>query len=144
MRTATVTKSVEFDAGHRVPLHVSKCRNPHGHRYRVVAHVDGPIVEDPTSSDDGMVVDFGVLKSVLTREVHDRFDHGFIVAGSDREMRDALDGFGWKVIVLHAVPTAENLAVECFRTVSDALPPGLVLQAIEVYETPTSVARFAR
>lgn len=28
------TRRLEFDAGHRVPLHESKCKNPHGHRGR--------------------------------------------------------------------------------------------------------------
>lgn len=57
---ASVSKDVQFDAGHRVPSHASKCRNPHGHRYRVVAYCVGDVVEDGGSADDGMVVDFGI------------------------------------------------------------------------------------
>ena len=29
----SVTRRLEFDAGHRIPDHRSQCRNLHGHRY---------------------------------------------------------------------------------------------------------------
>ena len=31
----TITRKLEFDAGHRIPDHTSQCRNLHGHRYTV-------------------------------------------------------------------------------------------------------------
>jgi 6-pyruvoyltetrahydropterin/6-carboxytetrahydropterin synthase len=39
-----VTKIVEWDMGHRVPNHKSKCRNPHGHRYRLEVTIGGPLI----------------------------------------------------------------------------------------------------
>lgn len=141
-----ITKEVEFDAGHRVPGHTSKCRNPHGHRYRVEVMVSGPIIEEPGRPDCGMLVDFGDLKQLLVQLVHDHYDHAFIVWEADTEMRQALEGHDWKVVVVPYVPTAENIA----RLVWLALAPvvaarfgdDLQLERVKVWETPTSVAWY--
>jgi 6-pyruvoyltetrahydropterin/6-carboxytetrahydropterin synthase len=139
-----VSKQVEFDAGHRVPLHGSKCRSPHGHRYVVRATCTGsPVTE--RAADEGMVVDFGDLKEWLASEVSQRLDHSFMVYEGDLPMRRALEhgatldaasqhgatldaasqhgaaldaqgtGEQWRVICLPVVPTAENLAKWCFE-----------------------------
>jgi len=138
-----VTKEIEFDAGHRVPLHDSKCRNPHGHRYKVKANVTGPLQSAGSSS--GMVVDFGHIKKLLTSNVHDRFDHGFIVQGSDEPLVEFLLASDWNVIVVDFPPTAEELARDIFddlRELISGMGPGVVLESIEVFETPTSVAVY--
>jgi len=132
-----VSKSIEFDAGHRVPSHDGKCRNPHGHRYRVVAYVRGPVPES------GMVVDFGVVKQAMTTLVHDRFDHTMIVHRDDRELLDALDGHGWLVVPVDDPPTAENLAALFGGLLGPALASHDVeLVGVDVWETPTSRARW--
>ena len=160
MTTTRVSKEVEFDAGHRVPDHASKCRSPHGHRYRVRATVEGPVVDHPGRSDHGMVVDFGDLKRWLTARVHDRYDHATIVAVDDVTFRDALGVYpnhapgargrterGWDVVVVTWVPTAENMAAAVFGdlapVVADAWP-GCQLVSVQVWETPTSVAEVTR
>ena len=146
--TTTVSKEVEFDAGHRVPNHASKCRNPHGHRYRVRATAAGDIVAEAGASSEGMVVDFGDLKALLTDLVHDRFDHGFIVHAADRPMRKALAMLDEpKVIVVPYIPTAENLAADIYRTVGPELADrwgatNVRLTLVEVWETPTSLATY--
>ena len=158
-----ISKEVQFDAGHRVPNHTSKCRNPHGHRYRVVAHCQGDIIRDPDHPSDGMLIDFGRLKDFLN-EIHDEFDHGFIVHRDDEPMRYALgidvqqkfpeEPLGhsldlWKVIVVGFVPTAENLAGYIFGKVDTMIaqefkPNHLELCQVDVWETPTSMASCHR
>jgi 6-pyruvoyltetrahydropterin/6-carboxytetrahydropterin synthase len=144
-----VSKEIEFDAGHRVPLHSSKCSNPHGHRYKVVAHVAGYLHERGSST--GMVMDFSDIKLALTELVHDLFDHGFIVQRSDIDMMDALQINiahgqtpdtslqGWKVIVVDWTPTAEEMARAVFEILRRRVS-GLV--AVDIYETPTSKATY--
>lgn len=154
----TISKEVEFDAGHRVPNHKSKCRNPHGHRYRVRVYATGPIVEESGAPDEGMLVDFSDLKAILTERVHDVLDHGFIVHKDDEQMIEALYGYlptdptmgaasyDWKVIIFPYIPTAENIARWCWEQIQGPLETrfrsGLVLNAVTVYETPTSEATY--
>jgi 6-pyruvoyltetrahydropterin/6-carboxytetrahydropterin synthase len=144
-----IHREVEFDAGHRVPNHASKCRNPHGHRYRVVATITGRLVDRSGASDEGMVVDFGDLSAILKKYVHDVYDHGFIVYEGDELMGAAmLHGSGeWKTIWVSWVPTAENMAHAIFEDlwdhVMDMDANGRVqLYSIEVYETPKSMACY--
>jgi 6-pyruvoyltetrahydropterin/6-carboxytetrahydropterin synthase len=152
-----ISREVEFDAGHRVPNHESKCRNPHGHRYRVVATITGRLVDRSGASDEGMVVDFGRLSELLKKYVHDIYDHGFIVHDSDQDMLTALDvdanetnptsTYGWKVIVVDWIPTAENMARAIFEDLWDHVMDldangRVTLAGIDVYETPKSKATY--
>lgn len=146
----TVSKEIEFDAGHRVPNHASKCRNPHGHRYRVRVTVIGQLVETPGASDEGMLVDFGDLKTHMMEQIHDKYDHGFVVYKHDKGMIGGLNYFNeyedWvhKVIVTDWIPTAENFAREIWY---DMLPHvqamNYSLSLVEVWETPTSLATYS-
>lgn len=168
MRKFTVTKEVEWDMGHRVPNHKSKCRNPHGHRYRLLVEVEGPLVDNPDNSSEGMVIDFGDLKDVMKTQIHDLFDHGTLVYVGDKEVLDiykidsvsALDRIegvdpgnwvvkldntlhNWNLSVSSFVPTAENLAAFIFGRMSNLLNKGEVrVKRVHLYETPTSMATY--
>ena len=146
-----ITKEIQFDAGHRVPLHASKCKNPHGHRYRVVVHIRGDLIK--SGPESGMVKDFSILKQVMMEKIHDVYDHGFIVHNQDHAMLKSLgvyydpefsgytSGYDWKVVVVPFVPTAECLAKEFYQILaSDKRLPN-VLQ-VDVWETPTSCAIY--
>jgi len=132
-----VSKEIEFDAGHRVPLHATKCKNPHGHRYRVVAHILGELITEGPES--GMVRDFSVIKELLTIHAHDKYDHGFIVHESDEPIIKLLADNGWKMVITPFYPTAECLAKAIFDDMKSELPN---LFRIDVWETPTSKASY--
>lgn len=147
-----VTRRVEFDAGHRIPSHKSKCRNMHGHRYVLEATVQGIIQPVRAQSDDGMILDFGDLKDVMNRTVAEPWDHAFLVYQHDKVMvhllgqinalenegRDPLgkNNFVHKTVVLPCVPTVENLARIAFNLISAALPKSMLLHHVRLYETP--------
>lgn len=138
-----ISKEIQFDAGHRVPLHASKCKNPHGHRYRVVAHVAGDIITE--GPETGMVRDFSIVKELLTERVHDVYDHGFILHKEDNVGLSMFNnasqhGEDFKLIVVPFVPTAECLAKSIYEDLKDNGLPGLL--RIDVWETPTSCASY--
>lgn len=145
----SISKEIQFDAGHRVPNHASKCRNPHGHRYRVVVHLYGELVTTPGASDEGMLADFSVVKQALTTLIHDKFDHGFIVYSGDTVMADMFGlKFGkspedFKIITVDWIPTAENLAAYAYGVLSEELNSELFdVYKVDVWETPTSCASY--
>jgi len=139
-----VEKEIEFDAGHRVPSHKGKCRNPHGHRYRVVVGVVGDL-HAAGGSDEGMVIDFGDIKEAMTKYIHDVHDHGFIMYGGDDAMRvgfyeaSFFDEPDFKIIQVPFVPTAENLAKHFWEIMTSAIHG---VAYVKVYETPTSMAVY--
>ena len=74
----TVTRRLEWDAMHRIPLHESKCKAFHGHRY----------VAEITCTAEGLdqlgrVIDFGVIKGIVGRWIDERWDHTAILMRND-------------------------------------------------------------
>lgn len=139
-----ITRSIEFDAGHRVPDHASKCRNPHGHRYRLEVEVDGDVIEQPGNPANGMVIDFADVKAVLVDVIDAAWDHAFLVADHDplaTILRSPPGGEAWKVDVLAVVPTVENLAAIAGARLAPALAArGVRLTGVRLWETPTCSA----
>ncbi len=58
-----------IDSSHHLPDHDGLCENEHGHTYRLIIEIDGPIKED------GMVMDFAMLKDIVEKKVISRLDH---------------------------------------------------------------------
>lgn len=139
----TITKRIEFDAGHRVPDHASKCKNPHGHRYALEVEVYGEVIDEPGNPANGMVIDFAALKAVMVEQVDDLWDHAFIVADDDVDLREFLCSRGWKVDVLPCVPTAENLVrIATLRLLPRLRAEGIRLLRVQLWETPTCSATY--
>jgi len=143
-----ISKEIEFDAGHRVSTHGSKCRNPHGHRYKVRVTCEGDIINDPSRPDHGMLIDFGNLKTIMNENIHDVLDHGFIVWQDDKTTRDMMEEYAhhneWNYIVFPYIPTAENIARwawnEIVGPIEEEFGNDLKLYEVAIWETPTSVA----
>lgn len=133
-----ITKIIEWDMGHRIPNHKSKCRHLHGHRYRLEITVTGPIVQE-AGSDQGMVMDFGDIKTIAMETIHDPFDHKCLISDEDPEAVFFRDITG--VIFVPFIPTAENLILYF----ADILIPafndrGFTLSSLRLFETPNSWA----
>lgn len=140
-----ITKRVEFDYGHRVPSHRSKCRNIHGHRGVLEVTLDGPIQLIRGESDDGMVIDFADIKSSAIEIIAEPWDHAFICYSEDHVMRDFLRTLpDHKTVVVPFIPTAENLVQYAFDLLSAAymvqFGDKLRLVRVRLYETPNSWA----
>lgn len=142
----TVSREIQCDIGHRIPFHKAACSGIHGHRYRIVATLEGSISNLPGDSDDGMVIDFGDLKKLMVQEIHDRIDHAFIVWKDDQPLRGFLESQGYRLLVLDTVPTAENLARWCFEQLVSAgrgrFGPLVHLKRVTVWETPNCEATY--
>lgn len=93
MSTTIITREIGIDAGHRVPDHRSKCKSPHGHRYRVQLEVSGLV--QGSGAENGMVKDFSILKQVMMEYIDEPFDHAFIISQYDKMM---LQAYGYKNI----------------------------------------------
>ncbi len=64
--------STDFSAAHSLPRHPGKCKNLHGHTYKVDVVVEGDKKEDTEC-----VADFSEVKAVV-EEVIDLVDHKFL------------------------------------------------------------------
>jgi 6-pyruvoyltetrahydropterin/6-carboxytetrahydropterin synthase len=136
-----ITRRLEFDAGHRIPDHLSQCRHLHGHRYAVEVTLSGTVLSQPGAPADGMVMDFGEVKALAKAHLVDAWDHAFLVYNGDTAVCAFLASLpGHKTVVLDRVPTAENLATIAFETLDpvyrDTYGNQLRLERVRIYETP--------
>lgn len=149
-----ICREIGIDAGHRVPLHGSKCKHPHGHRYKIEANCTGPLFDG--TEQDGMVIDFGFLKDEMMSIIDAHCDHGQILWVDDPFVRmlvpmldlssaregiarvgfffltttiqvDANRSIPVKLYLLPCAPTAENLARHWF----ERLAPRVLLRTNE-------------
>jgi 6-pyruvoyltetrahydropterin/6-carboxytetrahydropterin synthase len=103
-----VRRTFDFEAAHRLPGHPGKCRELHGHSYRLVVTVRGDV--DPAT---GLAIDFSDLKKVVKQTVVDALDHRYV--------NDLLDN-----------PTAERMAEWMWARLAPVLPG---LDELELFET---------
>jgi 6-pyruvoyltetrahydropterin/6-carboxytetrahydropterin synthase len=143
----TITRKLEFDAGHRIPDHRSQCRNLHGHRYVLHITLAGQVVDQDGQSDNGMIMDFSEVKSLAKEHLVDVWDHAFLVYEKDAVVRQFLESLDdHKTVVLARVPTVENLARIAFDILKDVYHHrygrDLRLSKIALYETPNCWAEI--
>ena len=143
----TITRKLEFDAGHRIPDHNSQCRNLHGHRYTLEITLTGQVVEHDGYADNGMIMDFSDVKALAKENLVDLWDHAFLVYEKDVKVKEFLESLpNHKTVVLNRVPTVENLAKIAFdilKTVyQDRYSTGLSLSKIKLFETPNCWAEI--
>ena len=125
----TVFKEFAFAAGHFIPDHPGKCRNMHGHNYRVRVFLRADELDRI-----GMVYDFAHLKAMMNDAVGD-FDHQVI---NDIPPFDTLS------------PTAENMAAYVFERTATLLADDaeaadrVSVVRVELWENDTSCAIYER
>lgn len=131
--------------GHRVPSHKGKCRNLHGHRYKIEAGVDDRLVTKRGASDEGMVIDFGELKKIMMKYVDEYLDHGFMMYNRE-EFFPVFSNFkvkGQKIIFVDFVPTVENITKHLFFILQKQLrKKNISLRYVKMWETPTSTSIY--
>lgn len=128
-----------FDAAHFLAGYTGKCRNIHGHRWRVVAELKGEALKtDP--QERGMLMDFSEFKKAL-REICERFDHRLIVEQDtlSAELKAEFDKMDFAVVEVSFRPTSEELARYFYKELKDK---GLSIHRVEMYETPTNCAVY--
>ncbi len=117
----TITRKLEFDAGHRIPDHKSQCRNLHGHRYTLEITLVGKVIEQEGSTDNGMIMDFSDVKALAKEHLVDVWDHAFLVYDKDGPVRDFLASLpDHKTVIIDCIPTVENLARTAFNILKAA------------------------
>ena len=78
MSTIRITKKFNFETGHALYGYDGKCKNVHGHSYKLEVTVSGKPITDASNVKFGMVIDFGDLKKIVKEEIVDLFDHATV------------------------------------------------------------------
>ena len=134
-----LTIEQSFDAAHFLADYQGKCGNIHGHRWRVLLHIETKNLKEDRQ-ERGMCVDFSVLKEELKKLIN-MYDHNFLIEkGSLREKTmEALKEEGFYMVELPFRPTAENFARHFYEKFSEL---GYPVAMVQVYETPNNCATY--
>lgn len=122
-----VSKEFTFDAAHHLHCYEGKCKNLHGHTYKVVFGISGFVDEI------GLVIDFGDIKKLWKEEIEIYLDH--------RYLNETLPNMN---------TSAENIVVWIYQAMKQSLKNhfnedrGLRVEFVRLYETPTSFAEVKR
>jgi len=126
----TITREFHFHAAHRLQLPslseeknselYGDCAKLHGHTYRLLITVTGPL------RDSGMIIDFGELQRIVKEVVLSRYDHAFLNELEEFRNRSA---------------TAENIVTTIFDNLSQRLDEeGVRITQVTIFETASSSA----
>jgi 6-pyruvoyltetrahydropterin/6-carboxytetrahydropterin synthase len=134
-----ITTEASFDAAHFLKNYNGKCKNIHGHRWRVVVQIQSNELKTDMQ-ENGMIVDFGEIKSDL-KELADSFDHTFIYEANSlkKELVDMLEGEGFALCRVEFRPTAENFSKYFY---DEMTKKGYDVAKVSVYETPNNCASY--
>jgi 6-pyruvoyltetrahydropterin/6-carboxytetrahydropterin synthase len=108
-----LTKEFKFDAAHKLAWHEGKCKNLHGHTYKLQVFVSGKV------NENGIIIDFYELKKIVSEKVLEKLDHS--------NLNDIIDN-----------PTAENIVIWIWEQLRDSLN----LSELKLWETDTSFVSY--
>ena len=135
MARVRVTRRLHFAAAHRLSRPdwsaerngevFGECSHPnwHGHNYELDVTVEGEV--DP---ETGFVLDLKVLKSLVEERVIGDLDH-----------RNLNLDVGW---MDGLIPTTENLVVAIWDRLEPAVPAGVDLVRLVLWETPRNYVEY--
>ncbi len=144
MSTIRITKQFNFETGHALYGYDGKCRNVHGHSYKLSVTVIGTPITETSHVKLGMVIDFGDLKKIVKEEIVDQFDHATVFNKNTPhvELAKELTDRGHNVILADYQPTSENMVIDFAAKISSRLPENISLFALKLQETETSFAEW--
>ncbi|NKQ22298.1 6-carboxytetrahydropterin synthase QueD [Brevibacillus laterosporus] len=123
-----VSKEFTFDAAHHLHAYEGKCKNLHGHTYKVVFGISG------RPNEIGIAVDFGDIKTIWKEQIEVYLDH--------RYLNETLPQMN---------TTAENMVAWIFEKMEESLTnisiyqeQGVRVEFVRLFETPTSYAEMRR
>lgn len=144
MSVIRITKQFTFETAHALFGYDGKCRNVHGHSYKLSVTVIGKPIIDKNHVKYGMVIDFSDLKKIVNQEIVDQFDHATVFNKNTPhiELANELKKRDHHVILVDYQPTTENMVVDFAKKISKRLPEGVLLHSMKLQETESSFTEW--
>lgn len=129
-----IAKEFNWEMGHRLPEHFGKCKNIHGHSYKMMVELDGEL------DVNGMVMDYYDLKKIIN-PIIENLDHAFMVNENDKPVVEFLEKLNSKKVTVKFDSTVENITRYFLNEISGSGLPGNIRKLkVRVCETPDDYA----
>ncbi len=144
MSNIRITKQFSFETGHALYGYDGKCKNVHGHSYKLSVTVFGQPIKDATNVKFGMVIDFSDLKKIVKEEIVDVFDHATVFNKNTPhvELAKELSDRDHNVLLVDYQPTSEMMITDFAKKIKARLPKNIMLHSLKLQETETSYAEW--
>jgi len=143
MAILRLSRVFHFDMAHVLLNYHGKCKNIHGHTYRLEVTVKGAPCNDETSPMKGMLIDFSDFKKLIQNDLISVWDHALMIhQDSDPILLKALKDNYEKILMVPFQPTTENMICEMALVIKKLLPSNLQLFSLRLYETEKSYAEW--
>lgn len=129
-----IAKEFNWEMGHRLPEHFGKCKNIHGHSYKMMVELEGDL------NDNGMVMDYYDLKKIIN-PIIENLDHAFMVYKDDEPVVNFLNSINSKKVEVNFQSTVENITKYFIEEIiKSELPSNIQKLKVRVCETPDDYA----
>lgn len=144
MSNIRITKQFSFETGHALYGYDGKCKNVHGHSYRLDVTVIGSPISDSSHVKFGMVIDFGDLKKIVKEDIVNVFDHATVFNKNTPhvELAKELEIRGHNVLLVDYQPTSEMMIIDFAKKIKKRLPENIKLHSLKLQETTSSFAEW--
>jgi len=144
MSNIRITKQFNFETGHALYGYDGKCKNVHGHSYKLNVTVIGQPIQDTNHVKLGMVIDFGDLKKIVKEEIVNKFDHATVFNKNTPhlDLAKELEARDHSVILVDYQPTSEMMVIDFAEKIKNRLPANIQLHSLKLQETETSFAEW--
>jgi len=144
MSSIRITKQFSCETGHALYGYDGKCKNVHGHSYRLYVTVIGNPISDASNVKFGMVIDFSDLKKIVKEEIVNIFDHATVFNKNTPhvELAKELKDRGHNVLLVNYQPTSEMMVIDFASKIKQRLPENINLHSLKLQETATSYAEW--
>lgn len=139
-----ITKIFSFETAHILYGYDGKCKNVHGHSYKLFVTLRGNPIDDINHHKNGMVIDFGDLKTIVNEEVVKVWDHAIMLNASTphKDLGKNLEEQGHNVIYCDYQPTCENMLYDIAKKIKNRLPKHVELAYLKLHETENSYGEW--
>jgi 6-pyruvoyltetrahydropterin/6-carboxytetrahydropterin synthase len=129
-----IAKEFQWEMGHRLSFHKGKCRNLHGHSYKLWIELNGK--EDA----NGLLMDYYDLANLIY-PIIEKIDHSFMVSSKDISLIDALNKLDSKMVIVEFESTAENICKYIIEEIKKStLTANIKSIKARIYETDDDYA----
>lgn len=141
-----LTKIFTFETAHALYGYLGKCKNIHGHSYKLHVTISGIPSTDVNSPNCGMIMDFGDLKKIVNQHIIEVYDHAILLNRNSpsRMLGEHLITQNHKVEFMDIQPTCENMLYLFADILKNQLPDYVKLESLKLYETETSYGEWIR
>ncbi|KAA9345964.1 6-pyruvoyl trahydropterin synthase family protein [Adhaeribacter soli] len=143
MNKIRLSRIFRFETAHALQGYDGACRRIHGHSYKLVVTIIGEPLLDELHPKNGMVMDFGDLKKIVSEQVVKPFDHALLLnQTAPADLVAQLRKNDEKLVLFPYQPTCENMLLYIRDRLQESLPDNIGLHSLQLSETENSFAEW--